>query len=174
MRQEQVQEQGHAIECCIYAEDPANDFMPSIGTILRLTEPAGPGIRVDSGARAGKEVSAFYNPLIAKVSVHAEDRAAAVNRMDRALREFVASGDLTTNSAFLRDVIGHPVFQAGETTTGFVTEHFSDWQPFGGSLPDDALIAAALAEFQAQRTTNPAPDDEDSRSPLQQLMDMRV
>lgn len=176
LRQEEVRPQGHAIECRIYAEDPANGFAPAPGTLLRLDEPAGPGIRVDSGVRAGDAISRFYDPLIAKVSVHAENRAAAINRMDRALREYVVLGDLTTNGAFLRDIIAHPVFQAGETTTGFVDEHFSDWQPFGGPAPHAALIAAALAEMQEQRARLAArgPDDADPRSPWQQLLDFRV
>lgn len=176
LRQDQVQPRGHAIECRIYAEDPANGFLPAIGTILRLSEPSGPGIRVDSGVYTGDTISRFYDPLIAKVSVHAENRAAAVARMERALREFIVLGDLTTNRAFLRDVIAHPVFQAGEATTGFVAAHFSDWQPFGGPAPDAALIAAALAEFQTQqrRTASLAPDEADPRSPWQRLLDFRI
>lgn len=176
LRQQDVRTQGHAIECRIYAEDPASDFAPAPGTILRLDAPAGPGIRVDSGVRAGDEISRFYDPLIAKVSVHAENRAAAINRMDRALREYVILGDLTTNAAFLRDVIAHPVFQAGEATTGFIEEHFSDWQPFGGPAPHAALIAAALVEFQEQQTrlASRGPEDADPRSPWQQLLDFRI
>lgn len=173
LRQEEVRFQGHAIECRIYAEDSANGFLPAIGTILRLHEPSGPGIRVDSGVRAGDEISRFYDPLIAKVSVHAENRAAAVNRMDRALRELVILGDLLTNAAFLRDVMAHPVFQAGETDTGFIDEHFSDWQPFGSPAPHAALIAAALAQM-PQQARPVAPGDEDLRSPWQQLLDFRA
>lgn len=173
LRQEEVRPHGHAIECRIYAEDPANGFLPAIGTILRLHEPSGPGIRMDSGVRAGDAISRFYDPLLAKVSVHAENRAAAVNRMDRALRELVILGDLVTNAAFLRDVMAHPVFQAGETNTRFIDEHFSDWQPFGGPPPHAALIAAALAQMQ-QQARPAAPGDEDSRSPWQQLLDFRI
>lgn len=168
LRQEQVQARGHAIGCHIFAEDPAQDFQPSPGTLLRLVTPSGPGVRVDSGAQMGQS----FNPadgLLAGISVCAEDRAAAVNRMGRVLREFAALGDLTTNRAFLQDVIAHPVFQAGETTTSFVAEHFSDWQPFGGPSPHPALIVAALAEFQQWQT-----ETEQPRSPWQQLQELRV
>ncbi|MBX3054264.1 MAG: acetyl-CoA carboxylase biotin carboxylase subunit [Caldilineaceae bacterium] len=174
LRQEQVQPRGHAIGCHICAEDPANGFASAPGTILRLAEPTGPGIRVDSGLQSGDVLRDGDDSLIAKVSVYAENRAAAVNRMDRALRSFVALGDLTTNTAFLRDVIAHPVFQAGETTTNFVSEHFSDWQPFGAPGPDAELIATALAEFRTQQTARHSPGGEDARSALQRLLDFRL
>lgn len=172
LRQSQVTRQGHAIECRIYAEDPANGFLPATGRLLRLEQPLGPGIRVDSGVRAGDEISRFYDPLLAKLIVHGEDRAAAVNRMQRALREFVVLGDVETNIPFLHDVIVHPVFQAGETFTTFVDEHFSDWQPFGGVLPDQAVVAAALTEL---LDSGPGSDPQSGgHDPWQRLSGFRI
>ncbi|RME51011.1 MAG: acetyl-CoA carboxylase biotin carboxylase subunit, partial [Caldilineae bacterium] len=175
LRQEQVQLRGHAIECRIYAEDPANDFLPAVGRILRLQEPAGPGVRVDSGLRSGDEVTRFYDPMIAKLVVHGENRAAATTRMLRALKDFVILGDLTTNLAFLQDVIAHPVFQAGEATTTFVDEYFADWQMVGGAVPDVVFIAAALTDLLARRAPEPSASlTGDPYSPWQRLTGLRV
>ena len=145
LRQEDVSQRGHAIECRIYAEDPANGFLPQTGAILRAVEPWGPGVRVDSGVGTGDMISMHYDPMIAKLIVHAEDRAEAIRRMDAALAEYVIIGP-TTNIRFLRDVLAHPDFRAGQTTTGLIAHHFSDWAPPAGPAPDEALIAAALAE----------------------------
>jgi len=144
--QADLTQRGHAIECRVYAEDPANGFLPATGTILKSIEPAGPGVRVDAGVESGDEVTVHYDPMIAKVVVYAEDRAAAIRRMDQALGQYVILG-VTTNLPFLRDVIHHPVFAAGEATTHFIDEQFSAWQPVDMELPDEALIAAALSEM---------------------------
>ncbi len=141
------QPRGHAIECRVYAEDPANGFLPAIGPALKVVEPLGPGVRVDSGIETGDEVTLHYDPLIAKVIVYAENRSEAIRRMDRALSQYVILG-LTTNIAFLRDALAHPVFRRGEATTAFVQREFADWKP---GLDDEtinlALIAAALSEM---------------------------
>jgi acetyl/propionyl-CoA carboxylase alpha subunit len=119
---------GHAIECRIYAEDPTNDFFPSAGTITRLIEPSGPGVRIDAGATAGDEISIHYDPLIAKLSVHGADRGEAIARLRQALAEYQIDG-LTTNLAFLRAVIANTSFVAGDTTTSFIADHLAGWKP---------------------------------------------
>ena len=102
-------QRGHAIECRVYAEDPANGFLPSTGKLLQFIEPRGPGIRVDSGFAVGSEVTHFYDPLLAKLIVHAEDRASAIQRMQAALKDFVVHG-VVTNIDFLQTVLAHPDF----------------------------------------------------------------
>jgi acetyl/propionyl-CoA carboxylase alpha subunit len=144
--QDDLSQRGHAIECRVYAEDPANGFLPAIGPVLKAVEPRGPGIRVDAGVETGDEVTLHYDPLIAKVVVHAETRAEAIRRMDRALAQYAILG-VTTNIAFLRDVLAGPVFQRGEATTAFIESEFSNWKPrLDDELIDLALIAAALSE----------------------------
>jgi acetyl/propionyl-CoA carboxylase alpha subunit len=141
--QEALTQRGHAIECRIYAEDPANGFLPSTGRLLQYIEPRGPGIRVDAGFRRGDEVTHFYDPMLAKLIVHAEDRALAVQKMLRALREYVVHG-VTTNLDFLQAVLAHPDFASGRVSTRWVETRF-DWKP-PAEPSAAALIAAALAE----------------------------
>lgn len=117
---------GHAIECRICAEDPANQFMPSIGTLTRVVEPA--LARVETGIRSGGEVSVHYDSMISKLIVHGDTRAEAIRKLGAALDSYVIEG-VTTNIAFLRDVIHHPAFAAGDTTTKFIDTYFAEWQP---------------------------------------------
>src|SRR5688572_18463026 len=108
--QEELTQYGHAIECRVYAEDPANGFLPSTGKLLQFIEPRGPGVRVDSGFTAGSQVAHFYDPLLAKLIVHAENRETAIQRMQAALKEFIVHG-VITNIDFLQAVLSHPDFQ---------------------------------------------------------------
>jgi acetyl-CoA/propionyl-CoA carboxylase biotin carboxyl carrier protein len=110
---------GHAIECRINAEDVARGFLPAPGRITAYREPAGPGIRVDSGIEAGDEVSGLYDPMIAKLIVHDVDREHAIARMLRALSEFRIEGT-STLLGFHRALLEHPCFLAGETCEGVV------------------------------------------------------
>jgi acetyl-CoA/propionyl-CoA carboxylase biotin carboxyl carrier protein len=110
---------GHAIEMRINAEDPARGFLPAPGTITRYEEPAGPGVRVDSGVVAGSEISALYDPMIAKLVVHGVDREHARRRMLRALDEFVIDG-VKTLVGFHKALLTHPCFIEGETCHGLV------------------------------------------------------
>jgi acetyl-CoA carboxylase biotin carboxylase subunit len=149
-QQEQIAQHGHAIECRIYAEDPANGFIPSTGKLLQYIEPHGPGIRVDSGFRAGDEVTHFYDPMLAKLIVFGEDRTTAIHKMGSALREFIVHG-VITNIDFLQDVIAHPDFANGKVSTRWVETNMES----GSLLPKErqqavgfhALIAASLAEI---------------------------
>jgi acetyl/propionyl-CoA carboxylase alpha subunit len=144
-RQEDLTARGHAIECRICAEDPANGFLPSLGGILLMHEPTGPGVRLDSGVRAGDEVSMHYDPLLAKLCVVAEDRPAAIDRTLQALREFAILG-VTTNVAYLADVLRDEVFASGDLDTGFLGERFAGWTGDASGDHDLALAVAAVAE----------------------------
>jgi 3-methylcrotonyl-CoA carboxylase alpha subunit len=141
LAQAEVASRGHAIECRLYAEDPDNDDLPSPGRVLRLSEPAGPGIRVDSGLLAGSEVTVHYDPLLAKIVAWGRDRAEATARMQQALRHTVVLG-VVTNLARLRAILEHPAFAAGELHTGFIEEHLQELRASAGP---PALAVAALA-----------------------------
>ena len=113
---------GHAIECRVNAEDPARNFQPSPGTITTFHPPGGPGVRVDTHIYAGYTVPPYYDSLIAKVIVHGRDRAEALARMSQALDSFIIEG-VTTTIPFLRRVIHHPAFEAGDVDTKFLERH---------------------------------------------------
>jgi acetyl-CoA carboxylase biotin carboxylase subunit len=117
--QSALSQRGHAIECRIYAEDPASDFLPQAGPLLMYREPQGPGIRVDGGVKEGGEVSVFYDPMLAKLIVHAETRQAAIARAIAALRHYIVLG-IRTNIPFLIAILEHPRFAAGDIDTGFL------------------------------------------------------
>jgi acetyl-CoA carboxylase biotin carboxylase subunit len=140
-RQEELSQRGHAIECRIYAEDPANGFLPHPGKILLVEDPAGPDIRCDSGIDSGCEVTPHYDPILAKLIVRAEDREAARLRMIRALEDYVILG-IPTTIPFLAEVLAHPEFAAGRTHTHFIDQHFPRWQP---RAAEAALFEIALA-----------------------------
>ena len=154
--QADLRQRGHAIECRVYAEDPAAGFLPSTGTLLRVVEPVGPGVRVDSGFGTGDTVTHFYDPLLAKLVVWGANREQALGTLQRALRDYAVLG-VTTNLAFLQAVVSHPVFQAGHATTAFVDRYLGDWSSHAAP-PDVALIAAALADqlAPAQAAAGPA------------------
>src|SRR3982750_1849524 len=109
VRQEDVGFSGHAIECRINAEDVAAGFLPAPGTITHYREPAGPGVRVDSGVVAGSEISGLYDPMIAKLVAHGVDREHARRRMLRALDEFAIDG-VKTLIPFHKALLTHPCF----------------------------------------------------------------
>ncbi|HEV7700974.1 MAG TPA: acetyl-CoA carboxylase biotin carboxylase subunit [Pyrinomonadaceae bacterium] len=144
--QDDVEINGHAIECRIYAEDPDENFMPSPGRITRLRVPQGPGVRDDGGVYEGAEVSIYYDPMISKFAVHGRDRAEAIDRMRRALAEYEVGG-IKTTLPFFRDVMRDGEFIEGRLDTGFITrfnERKRSAEPDEPTL-DIAAIAAALA-----------------------------
>lgn len=143
--QDDVRWTGHAIECRIYAEDPANNFFPSPGTITYLREPAGPGIRIDSGVANLSEVSIHYDPMIAKLAVWGRTRGEAIERLRRALDEYQVSG-ITTTLPFFREIARDEEFVAGRLDTGFI-ERFNERRTVGDPPQehvDLAVIAAAI------------------------------
>ncbi len=119
LRQEDITLRGHAIECRVYAEDPDNNYMPSPGTITRLLQPSGPGIRRDSGVYEGWTVPLDYDPLLAKVIGYAPTRREAIARLDRAMYEYFVGG-IKTNISLFRRILRDPDFIAGEINTGYL------------------------------------------------------
>jgi acetyl/propionyl-CoA carboxylase alpha subunit len=137
-------QRGHAIECRIYAEDGEANFMPSTGTIVHYSEPSGPGIRVDSGVVAGVEVTIDYDPIMAKLIVHAPDRNLAIAKMIRALNEYKILG-VKSSKRFMIDCLQHPEFVAGRTYTNFIEKHMGDRKVDMEFYRDAAVAAAAVA-----------------------------
>ena len=142
IRRDATMHRGHAIECRIYAEDPAGGFLPDAGSVRSMTRPDGAWARVDTGVEVGSEVGIYYDPLIAKLIVWAPDRESSIRRMHRALSEYRVVG-LTTNISFLGWVMEHPRFISGDYDTRFIGQEFT-----GAELQTDSdriRIATAVA-----------------------------
>jgi acetyl-CoA carboxylase biotin carboxylase subunit len=154
--QQDLRISGHAIEARIYAEDPENSFAPSPGLIAVYRPPDGIGVRVDSGVYQGATVTVFYDPMVAKLIAWGQDRAEAIDRMRRALSEFVVKG-IKTSIPFHQRVLRHPVFLAGRYDTGFIEQHMAG----GKGGPEDpaeaaearrvAMLLAAIAAYQRDK-----------------------
>ncbi|MBW6401585.1 biotin/lipoyl-binding protein [Roseomonas sp. HJA6] len=138
---------GHAVEVRLYAEDPAADYRPSVGTLRHFSPPG--GVRVDTGVRAGDSITPYYDPMIAKIVAPGQDRAAAFGALSQALGE-TQLGGLTTNLGFLRRLVAHPAMRAGELDTGFAARHAEALIP-----PPREAPAAALAAFAAVYRAGP-------------------
>jgi acetyl/propionyl-CoA carboxylase alpha subunit len=152
--QADLQQRGHAIEARIYAEDPARDFLPQAGELLFYREPSGPGIRVDSGVSAGFHVPIHYDPLLAKIIASAETREAAIARLTAALRAYPILG-ITSNLAYLLEILGHPRFRAGTVDTHFLeAEAASLTMSRHDELP--AAMRAALAAYSVSNRGGPS------------------
>ena len=162
-RQEELTQRGWAIEFRLYAEDPGRNFAPSVGKILALNLPQGPGIRVDTGIYEGFDVPIHYDPMLAKLIVWGEDREQAIARSRRALKEFTLHGPVH-NMPFHLWALDQPAFQSGEYTTDFIGQEFdsNDWLPELDEEQRNALIAAA-ALFEAHRRSNGG----DARTPTE-------
>jgi acetyl-CoA carboxylase biotin carboxylase subunit len=144
---------GHAIEARIYAEDPENGFVPSPGEILVYRPPGGVGIRVDSGVYQGARVTVHYDPMVAKLVARGADRAEAIDRMRRALSEFVVKG-IKTSIPFHQKVMLHPGFLEGRYDTGFIDAHLGEMSQAsgGGEERRVALMLAAVAAFRRDKS----------------------
>ena len=153
--QSDLAQRGHAIQCRVYAEDPASGFLPSPGRIVSLVTPAGPGVRDDGGAYPGCDISSYYDPLISKLCVWAPTRERAVARMRRALAEYVVTG-IRTNLAFHEKLFQHPEFVAGRYDTGFI-ERYRDallgYAPVSEGSREAVAVAVALAAARLERVT---------------------
>jgi acetyl-CoA carboxylase biotin carboxylase subunit len=139
--QDDIEISGHAIECRITSEDHRGGFLPSTGVITYLELPSGPGVRWDGGVLQGSEVTLHYDPLLAKLVVHAPDRTSAIDRMSRALAELVIAG-VETCAPFHRRVMDEPQFRSGDLSIRYLEEHP---ELLDGEQPEDDLIAAAVA-----------------------------
>ena len=159
--QSQLTQRGHAIECRLYAENPANGFLPAAGRVRVLREPHGPGCRVDSGLSLHQEITSHYDPILAKLITYGATREEARLRMRTLLRDYVVLG-LTTNREFLLDAIESEAFAAGDTDTAFIERHYPGWRP-ASSVPTEVLALAALGDL-LQRDNSAATIIADSRS----------
>ncbi len=135
-------QQGHAIETRIYAENPDQDFLPSVGRVERFDTPAFDGVRTDTGIVSGDTITIHYDPMVAKLCVHAPDRPTAIRRLRAALANTVVAGP-TTNLALLRRIAAHPAFAAGEIDTRYIDNHLDALLASDDDPPVDARIAAA-------------------------------
>ena len=148
--QDEIQMNGHAIECRVYAEDAENNFLPSPGRITRLRLPQGSGVRDDGGIYEGSEISIYYDPMISKFAVHGRDRPEAIDRMRRALQEYEVGG-IKTTLPFFREVVEDTEFIEGKLDTGFIPRFNERKKAKEISITqrDMALIAATLANSAA-------------------------
>lgn len=146
IRQEDLQIKGHAIEVRVCAEDPANNFLPDIGTLHTYVRPQGPGIRVDDGFEQGMDIPIYYDPMIAKLIVHAEDRNKAIAKMLRAIGEYQITG-IQTTLGFCTYVLNHDAFISGQFDTKFVEKYFTPEVLQSANRPEEERVAAALAAF---------------------------
>jgi acetyl-CoA carboxylase biotin carboxylase subunit len=150
-RQEDIHPRGWALECRIYAEDPANNFFPSPGVITHLKVPSGPGVRVDSGSYDGWRVPLEYDPLLAKLVTWGDDRAAAIARMRRALIEYEVSG-IQTNIPVFRSLMDHAGFLAAHLDTGFIDRFLAGgFPPEEERWPEAELAALLVAALESRR-----------------------
>jgi acetyl-CoA carboxylase biotin carboxylase subunit len=150
-KQEDLKINGHAIEVRVYAEDPANNFLPDIGTLQTYQTPKGPGVRVDDGFEQGMEIPIYYDPMIAKLVTFGHDRTEAIERMIRAIDEYQITG-IQTTLAFGKFVMKHPAFVSGDFNTHFVGQYFKPEHLDEGN-EEEALIAALLGAQLMQQSS---------------------
>jgi acetyl-CoA carboxylase, biotin carboxylase subunit len=151
---------GHAIECRIYAEDPARHFAPSPGLIRYINLPQGPGVRNDNGVYAGYNVPVFYDPMLSKLACHAATRRETIARMKRALIEYRVEG-IETTIPFFTALMDHADFLKGNFDTGFIDRNLAELTRERGENGhvDAAIAAAAILAFEeSQQIRLPEPD----------------
>ena len=160
IRQEDLQIKGHAVEIRVYAEDPANNFLPDVGTLDTYVRPQGNGVRVDDGFEQGMAIPIYYDSMIAKLSTYGDNRATAIQKMIRAIDEYQISGVQTT-LGFCRFVMTHDAFRSGQFDTGFVANYWSagalaspdglDPDPVAQEAELAAVFAAYLLDSQRSK-----------------------
>jgi propionyl-CoA carboxylase alpha chain len=151
-KQSKVTCNGHAIECRIYAEDPADGFLPSTGKLKKHRIPSGPGIRVDSGVEEGQDITINYDPMISKLCAHAPDRRLAIQKMLRALCEYEIAG-VETTIPFCEYTLSHNSFAEGNYDTHFVGDHFKPAEAFA-LTEDEEQVGAIIAALLKHQTGN--------------------
>jgi len=170
-RQDELAIHGHALEARLYAEDPDRGFLPSIGLVTHWRMPdESPRVRVDTGVREGDEVSPYYDPMLAKLIVWGEDRAAACAEMSAALGQCEVVG-VATNIAFLERVVAHEAFASARLDTGLIDANRDALFPAATATPDAALLAAGIAEYIALRVdaADAASASGDAHSPWHEI-----
>src|SRR5262249_51539572 len=167
-------QRGHAVEARVYAEDPANRFLPQAGRLLLYREPRFPGLRIDSGVIEGDEVSVHYDPLIAKVVATAESRALAVARLSAALRDFPILG-IVTNIPFLLRIIEHPRFLSGSVDTAFLDGEGAALAagPVANEVPDVVRTAVRAHAATGSAGGETGPHDSRASDPWERLQRWR-
>jgi acetyl-CoA carboxylase, biotin carboxylase subunit len=145
-RQDDLRIHGHAIESRVYAEDPANNFLPDIGNLKTYRRPQGHGIRVDDGFEQGMDIPFYYDPMIAKLICHGENRVEAINKTIRAIEEFEITG-LETTLGFCAFVMKHEAFRSGNFDTNFVDTHFKPSFLDQKGDENEPLLAALLGAY---------------------------
>ena len=145
---------GHAIEVRLYAEDPYDAFRPTAGRVTAWAMPGGPGVRVDAGMEGDTELRSEYDPLLAKVMVHGDDRPAALGRLRRALDETVIGG-VQTDAGFLRWVADDTAFIAGTYDTGFIADRWAGGPPITDEERAFTALAASVARFTGRADAAP-------------------
>jgi acetyl-CoA carboxylase biotin carboxylase subunit len=155
--QSAVQPRGYAIECRVYAEDPSQGFLPSTGKLIGFRPPSGPGVRVDSGVEEDSTIGIYYDPMIAKLIVWAPDRARGLDRMARALSEFLVLGVQTTIPLH-HWLLGHPDVRSGDVDTGWLERTWSPSEVVAPDVDAAAIAAALLADSASAPATAPTVD----------------
>ncbi len=152
--QDELRIVGHAIEVRVYAEDPANNFLPDIGTLTTYRPPQGPGVRVDDGFEEGMAIPIHYDPMIAKLITYGATREEAISRMERAIDDYAIAG-VETTLPFCRFVMGHSSFRSGKYDTHFVRDHFRPEVLLGTDTGEMEAAAMVAAHLQAARSNRP-------------------
>jgi propionyl-CoA carboxylase alpha chain len=156
MKQEDLKINGHAIEVRVYAEDPANNFLPDIGTLTTYRPPQGPGVRVDDGFEEGMTIPIHYDPMIAKLITHGATREEAISRMERAIDDYAIAG-VETTLPFCRFTMGHQAFRSGKYDTHFVRDHFKPEHLLGTDSAEMAAAALVAGHLSVESARKPLP-----------------
>ena len=164
--QDDIRIGGHAIECRIYAENPEQNFMPSPGPLLSLTEPSGPGIRVDSGVYSGWVVPMEYDPILSKVVTHGESREAAISRMVSALSQTVITG-IASPVPYLKELVASKAFENAEIFTDTLDREIDGWSPLRPE--EEAMLAFIAHDLFGMKTQAAAPQGQLQTSPWTQI-----
>ncbi len=150
--QNELKINGHSIEVRVCAEDPTNNFLPDIGNLKTYRVPTGPGVRVDDSFEEGMDIPIFYDPMIAKLIVHGVDRTDAINKMLRAIQDYVITG-VETTLPFCAFVLKHQAFVSGNFDTGFIKNHFSPEMLNKYNLPEEE-VASIFGAYMASNLNN--------------------